>query len=55
MRKGLSWILLMLALVLPLGVFGSNPPSVINAIIGRDNAGITRFTVRFSGAMVPLG
>ncbi|WP_442678771.1 alpha-2-macroglobulin family protein [Sphingomonas sp. ASY06-1R] len=55
MRKGLSWILLMLALLLPLEVFGSNPPSVINAIIGRDNAGITRFTVRFSGAMVPLG
>ncbi|WP_420136796.1 alpha-2-macroglobulin family protein [Sphingomonas sp.] len=55
MRKGLSWVILMLALILPLGVFGSNPPSVINAIIGRDMAGITRFTLRFSGAMVPLG
>jgi len=57
MRKGLAWIVVVVALVLfsPRRVFGDSPTSVIGAIVGRDAGGITRFTLRFSGPMVPLG
>jgi len=57
MRKGLAWVVFVftLALIAPWRVFGDSPTSVSNAIIGRDPAGITRFTLRFSAAVVPLG
>ena len=57
MRKGLAWITVILALALatPLRVFGDTSTSVTGAIVGRDTAGISRFTLRFSAPMVPLG
>jgi len=56
MRKGLAWIVVVaLVLFSPRRVFGDSPTSVIGAIVGRDAGGITRFTLRFSGPMVPLG
>lgn len=57
MRKGLAWIVVVVALVLfsPWRVFGDAPTSVIGAIVGRDTSGISRFTLRFSAPMAPLG
>ena len=57
MRKGLAWVIVILTLALaaPLRVFGDTSTSVTNAIIGRDSSGISRFTLRFSAPMVPLG
>ncbi|HMI18831.1 MAG TPA: MG2 domain-containing protein [Sphingomonas sp.] len=57
MRRSLAWVFVVLALVLIASprVFGDSPTSVTSAIVGRDPAGITRFTVRFSAAMAPLG
>jgi len=57
MRRNLAWVFVVLALALaaPLRVFGDTSTSVTNAIIGRDSAGITRFTLHFSAPMVPLG
>jgi len=57
MRKGLAFVVLLFALALaaPWRVFGDSPTSVVNAVIGRDTLGITRFTVRFSAAVAPLG
>jgi hypothetical protein len=57
MRKGLAWITVILALALatPLRVFGDTSTSVTSAIVGRDTAGISRFTLRFSAPMIPLG
>ena len=57
MRKGLAWVVVLLALAfaVPLRVLGDNSTSVISAIVGRDPIGISRFTLRFSAPMVPLG
>jgi len=57
MRKSLAWVVVILALALaaPLRVFGDASTGVTSVAVGRDPAGITRFTLRFSAPMVPLG
>lgn len=57
MRRNLAWVFVVMALALggAWRAFGDTSTSVTNAIIGRDSTGITRFTLRFSAAMVPLG
>ena len=57
MRKGLAWVVVLLALALaaPLRLLGDTSTNVVNAVVGRDQAGISRFTLRFSAPMVPLG
>ncbi|WP_404711432.1 hypothetical protein [Sphingomonas sp. MMS24-J13] len=55
MRSVLAWFVAALAFALPLNAFGDSPTSVANVSIGHDGSGITRLTMRFSAAMVPLG
>ena len=57
MRKGLAWVIVLFALACaaPLRLFGDTSTSVIGAVVGRDPAGISRFTLRFSAPMVALG
>src|SRR5215210_1861059 len=42
-------------LVLPITASANTPPSVLTATIGTDGSAISRFTLRFSEPMVPLG
>jgi len=55
MRRYLAWVLVLLALAVPIRVFGNSATTVIDATIGRDAEGIHRLTLRFSAPMVPLG
>ena len=54
MRRWLARILLFLVLA-PITASASTSPSVLTATIGSDGRSITRFTLRFSEPMVPLG
>ncbi len=42
-------------LILPITASANTPPSVLTATIGTDGSAISRFTLRFSEPMVPLG
>jgi hypothetical protein len=54
MRGWLYRVAVLLAL-LPITASADSPPVVLTATPGNDGAAITRFTLRFSEAMAPLG
>src|SRR5688500_5445275 len=54
MRGWLARVALLLALA-PITASADTSPSVLAAIVGNDGSAITRFTLRFSEPMAPLG
>jgi uncharacterized protein YfaS (alpha-2-macroglobulin family) len=53
--RGWVFRVAVLAALLPITASADSPPVVLTATAGNDGAAITRFTLRFSEAMVPLG